>query len=258
ESFAAVLYTEPDAGSDLGSLTTSAVPAEGGYRISGTKLFSLKSRFADLGLCAARLPTPGPKYAGITLFLIDLRAPGVTVRLLPSIAQEQFHAVELEEVWAGPDAVLGGAGDGWAVLARALPYERTGIDLAARAGRWYRLARPAGDPAVDPAAELENAGRHGARAQAARLLAWRAANTVASGHVDEVAIAVAKWYCGEIAAEMAQWLFERHGLGTADQVAAEAGRAFLEAPGLTLSGGTSEMMLQLVAGYLLGADTTEG
>ncbi len=244
DSFTSVLYTEPDAGSDLGSLTTTATAVNGGFEISGTKIYGLKSRFADLGLCAARIAGNTSKYAGITLFLIDMRAPGVRVRVVPSIMEEQFHLVELDRVRVGDDAVLGRVGDGWSVLAQALPFERTGLDFALRAERWFGLACSAGDDR----AELERTGRYGARVDAALLLARRAAETVAAGRLNPLPTATAKWYCSELAAELAGWALRRHGTGAP----AEVGRAYREAPALTLSGGTSEMMAQLVAGSLLG------
>jgi alkylation response protein AidB-like acyl-CoA dehydrogenase len=253
ECFATVLYTEPDAGSDLSALTTSARPAGDGFELSGTKMYSLKAQLADVGLCAARTATTTSRYAGITLFLVDLHAPGVRVRTVPSVPDEQFHVVELDQVRVGGDAVLGGVGEGWAALAQALPFERTGLEFASRAQLWYTL----GCSGDDRPAWLEHIGRYGARAEAARLLAWRAASHVAAGQLDPLPTSIAKWYCSELAAELAGWVLQRHGLGAPADVVAEAGRAYREAPGLTLSGGSSEMMLRLVSGYLLSSAVAE-
>lgn len=244
DGFATVLYTEPDAGSDLASLTTVARSTGDGFEISGTKIYGLKSRFADLGLCAARVEGSGSKYAGITLFLLDMNAPGVKVRIVPGIMREHFHLVELDRVRVGHDSVIGGVGEGWSVLAQALPFERTGVDFAFRAERWFGLACAAGD---DPA-ELERTGRYGARVQAARLLARRAAEAVAAGRLNPLPTATAKWYSSELATELAGWALRRHGAGSP----AIVDEAYREAPALTLSGGTSEMMAQLVSGSLLG------
>jgi len=253
ERFAAILYTEPDVGSDLASLGTWAVPVGGGFEITGTKIYSMKTRFADFGLCAARVedgPSRPSKYAGITLFLMDLRAPGVTVRMVPSITREQFHAVELNRVRVGADAMVGEPGDGWAILTQALSFERTGVEFAARASRWYEMAC-AGHPP-----RPEDTGSYGARVQAARLLARRAANAVEAGRSSPLPTAIAKWYASELAAELAGWAVRRHG-SSAPRVVVDAYR---EGPALTLSGGTSEMMLQLVYRSLLDDldDATQG
>ena len=98
EKFASVLYTEPGAGSDLASLRTTAVEDGDGWRLNGTKVFSLKSDVTDVGLCAARTSMEENKLAGITLFLVDLHAEGVRRAVLPSFADEQFHRVELHDV----------------------------------------------------------------------------------------------------------------------------------------------------------------
>ena len=109
-----MLYTEPDAGSDLSALRAVAAPDGNGYLITGTKVFSLKTRFADLGLCAARTTLGADKYQGISLFLIDMGAPGVTVSVIPGVGIEQFHRVDLRSVRVSGDDLLGPRGGGGA------------------------------------------------------------------------------------------------------------------------------------------------
>ncbi|CAM3746485.1 acyl-CoA dehydrogenase family protein [Kibdelosporangium persicum] len=236
EIFAGVLYTEPEAGSDLAALSTTAIPVKDGFVLSGTKVFGLKSGIADVGLCAARVPGRGG-YAEITLFLVDMRAEGVHITALDGLPEERFHVVELDDVRVTPDDVVGGLGNGWSMVLEALPYERIGFDFSIRAERWYGLVRQTGD---DPADTVTSA-RYAARVEAARLLSWKA-----SAAVDSVSTSVAKWYGSELAAELAGWAVRKH----APDIPAEVERAYREAPGLTLSGGTSEMMLQTLAQHL--------
>ncbi|MFI9723635.1 acyl-CoA dehydrogenase family protein [Streptomyces sp. NPDC052396] len=236
ESFAGVLYTEADAGSDLAGLTTSATAVAGGFEISGTKVFGLKSPLTDVGLCAART-TEHDRYGGLTLFLVDMHAPGVHITELDSVPDEPFHVVTLDRVAVTGADVVGGLGNGWSVLAEALPLERMGFDFALRAERWYALGRSAPE---DPCSAVESA-RYAARVEAARLLSWRASATL-----DAVHTSTAKWYGGELAAELALWALTRYG----PEAPAEIDRAWREAPGLRLSGGTSEMMLQTLAEHL--------
>jgi alkylation response protein AidB-like acyl-CoA dehydrogenase len=243
ERFASVLYTEPGAGSDLASLRTTAIEDGDGWRLSGTKVFSLKSDVTDVGLCAARTSTEESKLAGITLFLVDLRAEGVRRAVIPSIADEQFYRVELHNVFVPPTAVVGEVGNGWPLVSDALAIERTGLDYTLKAERW--LAAAVDGLAGEAVGEVVQArvGRFAAAVEASRLLAWSILERLADGVVDETRSAAAKYYSSELAQEVALW---------AAQVPALAGApvlesAFREGPGLTLSAGTSEVMLQIVA-----------
>jgi alkylation response protein AidB-like acyl-CoA dehydrogenase len=260
ERFASVLYTEPEAGSDLGSLRTVAERDEGGYRITGTKVFSLKTRFADLALCAARTGEGDSKYQGISLFVVDLSAPGVHVSVIPSIADEQFHRVDLDGVHVPADALMGAEGEGWGLLNSALAVERTGLDYYLKAEHWFAAAL---DCLTEPGCAfgagqtpygglLEQIGRYGADLRASHLLAWNALTKIMAGRSDQTAAAVAKYHASELASDIAGWAAvlpdpaQRAAGGPAEVLA----QAYREAPGLTLSAGTSEVMLQLVvAGF---------
>jgi alkylation response protein AidB-like acyl-CoA dehydrogenase len=244
ERFASVLYTEPDSGSDLGSLQTTATPDGDGWRLDGVKVYSLKSDVTDLALCAAR--TGSGRYAGISLFLVDLHAPGVTRTPIPSIADEAFHRVELAGVRVGPGDLLGEVGGGWPLLTQALAIERTGLDYVLKAERWLEAVREGLHEPED--ATLVELGRFAARLTAGRLLSWR---VLGRSEVDEAAAAAAKYHCSELAAEVADWAVRVHGFGYARAwLPAERldvlEAAYREAPGLTLSAGTSEVMLQIV------------
>ncbi|WP_051820088.1 acyl-CoA dehydrogenase family protein [Streptomyces sp. NRRL S-920] len=261
--FASVLYTEPGVGSDLSALTTRAVAVEGGHRIDGVKVFNLKSGITDIGLCAARTSSEGSRYEGLTLFLVDMRVPGVRVQRLDTMADEQFHRVGLEGVLVTDADVVGTVGDGWALLAEALPLERTGFDFALRAERWYEagcagLTSADGGPDGPAAAPwLADVGRHGAATAAARLLAWRCVGSAGAEGLDELRTSTAKWYASEQAAAVARWAATRHGPDAPPELAALLDSAYREAPGLTLSGGTSEMMLQTMSGFLLAAESAD-
>jgi alkylation response protein AidB-like acyl-CoA dehydrogenase len=241
ESFACVLYTEPDAGSDLAALNTRATRVAGGYRISGTKVYSLKAARCDVALAAVRTGTAGSRYDGITLALLDLRASGVQVDRMPALADEAFHRVVLNDAYVPDGDVLGAPGTGWAALAGALATERTGLDYALKAARWYDIARTELDPGGRDDA-LADLGRHGAAADAARLFAWTALGRREEDRFDPVFAAMAKLYTSETAAAVAEW---GHGLPTR-----RLEPAWREAPGLTISAGVSEVMLELIAGSL--------
>jgi alkylation response protein AidB-like acyl-CoA dehydrogenase len=248
ESFASVLYTEPDAGSDLGALRTVAEPADNGYRITGTKVFSLKTRFVDLGLCAARTSPEAGKYQGISLFLVDLDAPGVTVSVIPGLGDEHFHRVDLDAVYVPGEDLLGPRDEGWPLLNQGLTIERT--------GRWLQAALDTlTDRAQDSAQEAyaEQIGRWEGALAADHALAWEVLTGLQAGRADPVAAAVAKYHSSELAQGIAAWAAD---LPSPEQRANRTGpaeilnSAYREAPGLTLSAGTSEVMLQIMAAAL--------
>ena len=253
ERFASVLYTEPDAGSDLGALRTVAEPDGDGYRITGTKVFSLKTRFVDLALCAARTTPGAGKYQGISLFLIDMRAPGVTVSVIPGVADEQFHRVDLDSVPVSGDDLLGPRDQGWPLLNEALAIERTGLDYYLKAEHWLEAALEAlveREPDSPHDAYLEQIGRWDGALAADHVLAWEVLSGIASDRVDPVAAAVAKYHSSELAQSIAAWAADipsPEQRANRTRAAVTLDSAYREAPGLTLSAGTSEVMLQIVA-----------
>ena len=252
ERFATVLYTEPYVGSDLAALRTVARPDGDGYVLTGEKTYGLKAGMSDLALCAARTGEGASKYDGISLFLVELDAVGVTRSHIDSIADDRFDRVVLDGVRVGRDALLGDEGEGWSLLTRCLAIERTGLDYSLKAARWYEAALDGIDADTDDAALLEQLGRLGAAVDSGRFMAWTVISQLDEGEADPTAAAMAKYHTSEIAQEVAVWASTVHGLGYAVHDLPGASLALLEAayreaPGLTLSAGTSQIMLELVA-----------
>jgi alkylation response protein AidB-like acyl-CoA dehydrogenase len=251
--FATVLYTEPEVGSDLASLSTRAVRDGAGYRVSGVKVYGLKSGLSDLGLCAVRTSEGTTKYEGISLLLIDFEAAGVTRSTLASFADDQYDHVVLDEVSVPADAMLGREGEGWSLLTRCLAIERTGLDYSLKAERWFNAALSGLDADSVDDALLEQIGRHGAAVDAGRLLAWDCIGRLDRDALDPASAAMAKFHTSETAQAVAVWAGDVHGPGYArhgltPEAAAVLDSGYREAPGLTLSAGTSQIMLELVAG----------
>jgi alkylation response protein AidB-like acyl-CoA dehydrogenase len=256
ERFATVLYTEPEVGSDLAALTTSAVRDGDGYRLRGVKVYGLKSGMSDLALCAARTGPGATKYDNISLFLVDLHADGVRRSTIASIADEQFDRIELDDVRVGADALLGGEGEGWSLLTRCLAIERTGLDYSLKAERWYAAVLAGLDDGAARGDLLAQVGRYGAAVRQGQLLAWDVIRGLDRGALDPAAAAIAKYHTSETAQEVAVWAADAHGHGYAmhgldDAPVAVLEAAYREAPGLTLSAGTSQIMLELVASSAL-------
>lgn len=233
---ATVLYSEPGVGSDLSALRTTAVPTgNGGWRLTGHKVYSVGTALADFGLVAARTSVEPTAYRGITLFLVPLDRPGIRIERLDSMADEDFADVRLDDVEVPASAVVGPVGGAWPLITEALALERTGIDYVAKARRWLDAAGARDQPA--------EYGRLRTHTAAADALAMRCVDQLDTGRVDAVIAAVTKLWCSETARSVAWWCAET--VAPLDGGLLES--AYREAPGLTLSAGTSEMMLELVA-----------
>lgn len=265
EVFGTVLYSERDAGSDLSAVRTMAYPDGKGWRLRGTKVWNVRSDLAAVGVVAARTSTDDcfraeRGYSEITLFLVKLDAPGVHMKRVNSLNVEGFTEVSFHDVAVGPDAVLGGVGNGWSAISHALGAERTGACFAGRARRWLDEIRlrvdtiPAHGGVLGRIAELD------VQVEAARALSAAVVRDLAAGRATDADLAASKWMSSELAKQVAVEAWEHEGSHTlpSGEDTPPTWMALREAPGLTLAAGTSEMMLRTVATALLDeADTND-
>jgi alkylation response protein AidB-like acyl-CoA dehydrogenase len=121
----AQLLSEPGAGSDLASVSTRSECRNGKWIINGSKIWSTAAFAADYGLCLTRSNWSVPKHEGLTMFLVGLNQPGVTVRRIVQInGRSEFCEVFLDDVEVPADAMVGEENKGWAVASRQLYHER--------------------------------------------------------------------------------------------------------------------------------------
>ncbi|MBT1188429.1 acyl-CoA dehydrogenase [Streptomyces sp. CJ_13] len=179
-------WSEPEAGSDLASLTSRAVRAEGGWLLSGHKTWSSRAAFADRAFGIFRTdPAAAKAHHGLTYLMFDLRAPGVTVRPIGRLdGKPAFAELFLEGVFVPDEDVIGEPGQGWRIAMsttgneRGLTLRSPGRFLAA-ADRLVSLWREAGDPADTALRDRVADAVVGARAY--QLFTWANASRFAAG-----------------------------------------------------------------------------
>ena len=157
------LFSEPGAGSDLAALRTRAQRVDGGWRLTGQKVWTSLAHEADWGICLARTDPDAPSHRGISYFLVDMDADGIDVRPLRELTGDaMFNEVFLDEVFVPDDCVVGEPGDGWKLARTTLANERVAmagsklglsteraVELAADASPAERVSGRAGRGAGD-------------------------------------------------------------------------------------------------------------
>ena len=136
-------FSEPESGSDLASLKTKAVKANGEWVVTGQKVWTTFAHEAKWCMLVARTDQDAPKHKGLTYFLMDMEQDEVQVRPLRQITGEaEFNELFIEEARIPDENVVGGVGNGWAVAITTLMHERAGLGAGAAASDQDR-ARPA-------------------------------------------------------------------------------------------------------------------
>ena len=215
-------YSESEAGSDLASLRTRAVPEGAGWKINGQKLWSTGADKAHFLWLAARTdPEAKPKHAGISVFVVPLATGGVTIR--PSLAMygKTFSEIRLEDVWVPSSALVGEANKGWAIITNALASERVTIGAAValleraldRLTDYVSHAEPGGRKLREDPVILDKIGWLAADIEAARQLALRNIRLASEGRVPVFEASMAKVFVAELQGRIGETSLEILGSG---------------------------------------------
>jgi alkylation response protein AidB-like acyl-CoA dehydrogenase len=257
-------FSEPDAGSDLASLRTYAEDRGDHFVVNGQKIWtSYADAPADWCLLLARTNRAAEdKHDGISVLLVDMHTPGITVRPIATMAgPHEFNEVFLDDVIVPHDCLLGTQDEGWNVIGVALGFERVGIARYARAGRiiellvrWANETGRAADPDVrDKLADLR------ARCEAARLLSYRAISLQAERGADMGEASIARIHSTQLEQAVGHVGLELLGpaaLLQADDpcapLAGEIQRHWLRNIPTTIAAGTLEIQKNIVARRSLG------
>ncbi|GAB3905243.1 acyl-CoA dehydrogenase [Kibdelosporangium lantanae] len=234
------LFSEPEAGSDLASLRTRAVRVDGGWRLTGQKVWTSRAAEADWAICLARTDPDVPKHKGITYFLVDMRSPGIDVRPLREITGDaMFNEVFLDDVHVPDSCVVGELGDGWRLTRTTLANERVAMGGGSSFG-------------TEVEELLALAERRDADPE--RLGALVADGLVVS-LMDHLAVdpSVRKLVGVRHRQDVAEMALEVYGPeGALADVAADAIHQFLMTRCLSIAGGTTQILMTLAAERVLG------
>ena len=246
------LFSEPGAGSDLASLRTKAVRADGGWKLTGQKVWTSAAHKAQWGVCLARTDPDAPKHKGITYFLVDMSSPGIDIRPLREITGDNlFNEVFFDDMFVPDEMVVGEVNDGWRLARTTLANERVAMAHGTALGNpMEELLRTVVALELDPvvAGQL---GRLILAAQVGSLLDQRIAQ-LAVGGADPGPQASARKLIGvryrQALSEFRMELTE--GAGVIED--GNTVHDFLNTRCLTIAGGTEQILLTMAGERLLG------
>jgi alkylation response protein AidB-like acyl-CoA dehydrogenase len=244
------LFSEPGAGSDLASLRTKAVRAEGGWKITGQKVWTSAAHKADWGVCLARSDSDAPKHKGITYFLVDMRSAGITIRPLREITgDELFNEVFFDDVFVPDELVVGALNDGWRLARSTLASERVAMAHGSALGNPMEQMLHDLPIDLDPVIG-DRLGELLLAAQVGSLLDHRIAELAVGGQ-DTSAEASARKLIG-VRYRQSMEEFRMEVSAGSGQIHNDAVQSFLNTRCLSIAGGTEQILLSMAAERLLG------
>ncbi|HUK59795.1 MAG TPA: acyl-CoA dehydrogenase family protein [Stellaceae bacterium] len=249
ECFFCIGMSEPDSGSDLASIRTRARKVDGGWEIEGAKIWTSNAHRCHMMILFARTAAKSEdRHAGVSQFLVDLSAPGITVRPIINLADEHdFNEVVFDRVFVPDDHVVGEIGNGWNQVTSELGYERSGPE------RWlssYGVLRDLIDAVgTEPdAKEAEALGRLVAHIATLRRMSISVADMLQQGAAPNVEAALVKdlgtTFEQEVPAVARRLVPQER---RSAEFAAMLDRTTLWAPAFSIRGGTREMLRGIIA-----------
>jgi 3-oxochol-4-en-24-oyl-CoA dehydrogenase len=251
EIFWCQMFSEPGAGSDLASLRTKAVRVDGGWELTGQKVWTSSAHKAQWGVCLARTDPEAPKHKGITYFLIDMSSPGILIRPLREITGDAlFNEVFLDGVFVPDEMVVGTVNDGWRLARTTLANERVAMAQGTALGNpMEELLAAAAEINLD-AAQQDRLARLIITAQVGSLLDQRIAQLAVGGQDPGSESSVRKLIGVRYRQALAEYRMDlAEGAGVVED---KIVHDFLNTRCLTIAGGTEQILLTVAAERLLG------
>ncbi|NKZ10620.1 acyl-CoA dehydrogenase [Mycolicibacterium septicum DSM 44393] len=249
------LFSEPGAGSDAAAVRTAAKKVDGGWRVTGQKVWTSLAQHCQWGLATVRTDPDAPKHAGVTMMAIDMKAPGVTVNPLRGLTGDaHFNEVFFDDVFV-PDAdVVGDVNKGWLVARATLGNERISIGGGSAAPTGFDadelVALIDADP--DGARYVRQAGEVIAVGHTLRLLNLRRVSRAIAGTEPGPEGNVTKLLVAEHSQHLTELGMDLVGTAGVTGETSKLTRAYLGNRAMTIAGGTSEITRNTIAERILG------
>ncbi|GAA4965269.1 acyl-CoA dehydrogenase family protein [Actinoplanes utahensis] len=254
------LFSEPEAGSDLAALRTRAVREPGGgWRITGQKVWTTLAHLADYGILLTRTDPGVPKHRGLTMFVVDMSAPGVTVRPLRQMnGDAHFNEVFFDDVAIPDSERLGEPGDGWRVALTTLMSERlslggggTGIGPKPEAVARHVAAHLGALSADRQALARQQLGRGYVAALGARYTGYRQLSRISRGELPGPEASAGKLSGTRSARDLTDLAVRV--LGEDARVAGDIWQnAQAVLPGMAIAGGSDQVLRNIIGERVLG------
>ena len=258
------LFSEPSGGSDVAGLRTRAERDGDDWIVNGQKIWTSVAHLADWGLLILRTDPNVPKHAGLTMFFLDMKSPGVEIRPIKQAnGQSDFNEVFFTDVRIPDSQRLGAVGQGWKVSLTTLMNERASIGARAVTGFPEMLdfctrMEIDGRPAVQDRAVRSKLATWAARASGLKYTSYRAISALSKGELPGPENSIGKLVSGSMLQEIAMAALDLQGEAgvLADPTMAEAAGRFqailLRSPAVRIEGGTDEILRNIIAERVLG------
>jgi len=242
EIYFAIGMSEPDSGSDLASVRTTATRVEGGWAVSGTKLWTSGAHLAHFMITLVRTePRGDDRHRGLTQLIVDLKERGVEIRPVRLLTGEHhFNEVRLDGCFVPDGMVVGSPGDGWQQVTSELAYERSGPE------RFLSTFPLLAAMSTAPAAGAE-VGRLLAELWSLRALSLAVAGALERGEEPAVEAALVKDLGTRFETRVTEVARDLGATVPGSPLHDHYARSLLEGPGFTLRGGTNEVLRSIVA-----------
>ncbi|WP_280417398.1 acyl-CoA dehydrogenase [Nocardia carnea] len=250
------LFSEPEAGSDVASLSLRATRVDGGWRLQGQKIWTTLAHRADWGLLLARTDPEAGRHQGLTMFLVDMHAEGVEVRpIVQASGDAEFNEVFFDDAFVPDEMVLGEPGQGWALTLETLAQERLFIGGVRDPGHNERIRGiiERGEYAGTRDDAVRTLGRISARGAAISAMNLRETIRRLDGHAIGPATSVAKAAASILHTDAAAAALNLIGPAAAlGEAVTEPVHHELDIPTWVIGGGTLEIQLNTIATLVMG------
>jgi alkylation response protein AidB-like acyl-CoA dehydrogenase len=263
----AIGYSEPEAGTDLASLKTTAVRDGDDWIINGSKVFTSLADYADWIWLAARTDPSAKKHRGISMFMVPTTAPGYKCTPIWTMAGVRTNATYFDNVRVPHANLIGGENNGWSLITGQLNFERVSLVNASSFEttqrdllEWTRTTKlPDGRRVIDQPWVQQNLARCQAHIEVLKLMNWKQAWASTKGMLHPAEASAAKVFGTEMAVKIYEWMMEVIGEASTIKEGSPAAvlrgrieRMFRAALILTFGGGTNEVQRDIIAMAGLG------